>query len=240
VPADLAALQNDDGSFPYQMQHSLPGTLYHTATVLQWLHQLHLDDSTVASGAASFLASRQTPRGIWREGREVQSLGPPLWMDPDSTEADIYTTAYCAATNALRDPTALALDRAANWLQSQQGRDGLLHGWRLHASWLAVPVFAAIFGQDARATRRLVGGLGHALSPEWAPSMLATLLLWLLESGYTLRTGLVAHAWELLDTGQSPDGSFAPEEGAGDVVEATLTALIVAHRLAPVSGLTHG
>ena len=132
----------------------------------------------------------------------------------------------------LHDPTALALDRAAAWLQTQQARDGLLNGWRYHASWLAIPIFAANFGEDTRATRRLISSLGRALNDEWAPSMLASLLQWLLAAGYTPRTGLVAHAWELLERSQAPDGSFATEDEAESTVEATLTALAVARRLA--------
>jgi hypothetical protein len=103
-----------------------------------------------------------------------------------------------------------------------------------------VPVFAGIFGQDARATRRLIGGLGRALSQEWMPSMQAALLMWLLDSGYTARTELVAHAWALLSGTQAPDGSFASEEGPEDAVETTLTALAVAHRLGHAASRARG
>lgn len=240
IPTELAVLQNEDHGFPYELRPGAPSALYQTATLLQWLYQLGLDDMPASRNAAAFLTSHQTSRGIWRESRELQSLLPPPWMDPDSTDADIYTTAYCAATLALYDPTSLFLDRAANWLQSQQGRDGLLHGWKFHASWLTVPVFAAIFGQEARATRRLIGGLGRAINGEWPPSMLASLLMWLLEGGYTMRTDIVAHAWVLLRDAQAPDGSFATEEGMDDTVEATQTALAVALRLRDAAGGTRG
>src|SRR5690348_17221456 len=72
VPPELLALQNDDGGFPYALQPGAASTLYHTATVLQWLYHLHLETAAATGGAIAFLQSCQSPRGIWRERREVQ------------------------------------------------------------------------------------------------------------------------------------------------------------------------
>ena len=51
VPPDLLALQNDDGGFPYALQPGAMSTLYHTATVLQWLYYLHLETAAATGGA---------------------------------------------------------------------------------------------------------------------------------------------------------------------------------------------
>jgi hypothetical protein len=231
LPPSLATLQNPDGGFPYRLRQGLPSTLHHTAQVLDWLDDLGHGQSETARGAYAFLRGKQTLGGIWREDMVVRYDDAPLWMDPESAAADIYTTALCGAT-LLRDDNALLLiDRSVVWLQTQQGKDGLLHGFRLHASWLAVPVFAEILGEEARATRRLVSGLGRALTPEWTASMVAEMLRRLLDAGFSQRTEVVARGWELLQNAQREDGSFEAEETPEGDVAATLSVLQVARRL---------
>jgi prenyltransferase beta subunit len=232
VPPDLAVLQNPDGGFPYDLQTGRPSSLNHTSLVLQWLRDLQLGESEPANGAYAFILSRQTRRGIWREDPEIRAFDPPLWMDAESAAGDVYTTALCAGALLDHPNAAVGVDRALAWLQTQQGRDGLLEGFKLHASWLAVPSFAELLGLEARATRRLVAGLGEALSDEWTPAMLASMLRCLLDAGYTLRTEVVSRAWLRLQALQQPDGSFAPEDEGESAVSVTLTALGVAHRLA--------
>ena len=231
VPPELATLQNPDGGFPYELQANQPSTLHHTALVVRWLQNRRQTRSATAGGAYAFILSRQTQRGIWRESPELQRFQLPLWMDPESAVADIYTTALCAATLLAYSDAALAVDRAVAWLQTQQGRDGLLAGFKLHASWLAVPAFAEMLGQDARPTRRLIAGLGDALNPEWMPSMLAGMLDRLLDAGYSQRTEVVARAWELLQTMQEQDGSFVSEDGPDGAAATTLLVLDVMRRL---------
>ena len=231
VPPELASLQNLDGGFPYELQAGHPSALNHTALALQWLQELHLTGSTTAGGAYAFLLSRQTRRGIWRESADLQSFSLPLWMDPESAAGDVYTTALCARTLLDHPDAGLEIDRAVAWLQTHQGRDGLLEGFKAPASWLAVPVFAHLLGHDARAARRLVAGLGAILSDEWTPAMLAGMLRSMLEAGYGLRTELVSRGWALLKTQQQPDGSFAPDEANESAADVTLMVLDVARRI---------
>ena len=148
--------------------------------------------------ALDFVTKRQTRRGIWREAAELAAWELPLWMDATSPAADIYTTALCAGALAQYGGNELAVDRGVSWLQTQQGRDGLLPGWKLHSSWLALPAFVQVLDVQTRSTRRLVGGLGEALSSKWTGDMLAGCLSACLAAGYTLHTTLVARAWELL------------------------------------------
>lgn len=236
VPPELAALQNPDGGFAYELRPGEPSTLHHTALVLSWLQDLHQGESATADGAYAFLLSRQTKRGIWRESRDLQRFELPPWMDPDSAAADVYTTALCATTLLTHEDAALAVDRGVAWLQTQQGRDGLLAGFKVHASSLAVPAFSDILGQDGRATRRLIAALGEALTPEWTPSMVAAMLQRLLDAGFSQRTEVVARGWELLQTMQAPDGSFASEDESEGPVAITLTVLDVARRLRRPAG----
>lgn len=230
VPDELRALQNDDGGFALGQIPGQPSALSPTAYALTWLRDLQLADSPEARRALEFIEERQTARGIWRESPALQRFSPPPWMDPESPAADIYTTALCASTLIVLDGDELAADQAVGWLQTQQGRDGLLNGFKAHSSWLAIPAFARVLGPETRATRRLVGGLGALLAPEWPASMLAWMLRCLLDGGYTRRTQVVARAWELLGAAQQPDGSFTVDQG-DDPIEAALQAIDVARRI---------
>jgi prenyltransferase beta subunit len=223
------ALQNPDGGFPFDLVADRPSTLATTASALYWLHDLRLSDEAAAQRAIEFLSDRQTARGVWREQPEILAFDPPPWSDPASTAADVYTTALCAGTLAVLADDELPVDLAVNWLQTQQARDGLLVGFRAHSSWLAVPAFERIFGQETRGTRRLIAGLGTAFSDNWPASMVAWMLQALMSAGYTTRTSLVERAWNQLQTTQLPDGSFTVDEGDSPV-QTTLTALDVALR----------
>ncbi len=231
VPPEIQAVQNPDGGFPYELRAGQPSTLNHTALVLEWLHDLGHGDDPAAAGARAYLRARQTLGGIWREDRALQQEEWPLWMDPESTAADVYTTALCGAALHEDDSAIIQLDRAVAWLQTQQGRDGLLHGFKLQASILALPIFAHLLGDQARPTRRLVAGLGQALTAGWDGSLIAELLFRLRQSGYGFHTEVVTRAWELLQQSQAADGSFASEEGPEGVVAATIRALDIAHSI---------
>lgn len=230
VPPSLAALQNEDGGFALGLQPNRPSSLSSTAYALSWLRDLKLTNTDEGQRALRFIAQQQNDRGIWRESRALQQFDPPPWMDPDSTAADVYTTAICANALVVCGGDELAVDQAVIWLQTQQARDGLLVGFRAHSSWLALPAFAEIYGQETRATRRLVAGLGSILDDGWPGSMLAWLLQCALDAGYTRRTELVNRAWEQLERAQQADGSFTVDEG-DDPIHTTLQALDVARRI---------
>jgi squalene cyclase len=230
VPDEIRALQNSDGGFPVGLVAGRPSALSPTAYVLAWLRDLRLTDSAEAGRALEFIIKRQSPRGIWRESRDVQRFDPPPWMDPESTAADIYTTALCAGTVAALSDDDLPPEMAVVWLQTQQQQDGLLAGFRAHSSWLAAPAFATVLGHETRATRRLIAGLGSILDDSWPGSMLAWLLQSLLDGGYTRRTELVNRAALLLESAQQPDGSFTVDEG-DDPAHTILQAIDVAQRL---------
>lgn len=230
IPDELRALQNSDGGFPVGLVVGRPSALSPTVNVLSWLRDLDLVDTDEAQRAITYIVDRQTPRGIWRESSEVMQFDPPPWMDPESTAGDIYTTALCASTIVLLSDDELPGDLAVNWLQTQQGRDGLLTGFKAHSSWIAVPAYETILGQETRGTRRLIAGLGEILADDWSGSMLAWMLQSLLDANYTRRTEVVNRAWYLLQEAQQTDGSFTTDEGENPV-QTTLQALDVASRI---------
>ncbi|GIV97155.1 MAG: hypothetical protein KatS3mg057_1812 [Herpetosiphonaceae bacterium] len=152
-------------------------------------------------------------------------------MDSESTAADVYTSALCASTLAtLSDQYDLDADRAISWLQTQVGPDGLLPGFRLHSTWIALPAFTKMLGHKSKTTRRMIVGLAEKLSPEWEASMIAWMLNSLIDAGYRRTTQLVERSLELLGTMQRPDGSWGSEDEGGDV-QATLMAIRAARRL---------
>lgn len=230
LPAELRALQNDDGGFAIGQITGQPSALSPTAYVLSWLRDLQLSESPEAQRGLAYIQSRQTKRGIWRESPNVQAYSPPPWMDPESPAADVYTTALCASTLVVLGGDELAADLAVTWLQTQQSRDGLLSGFKAHSSWLALPAFATVLGQETRATRRLVAGLGELLAPDWSAGMLAWMLQSLLDAGYSRRTRVVERAWSQLVAAQQPDGSFLVDED-DDPLQAVLQAIDVALRI---------
>lgn len=230
VPEELRALQNADGGFALAQIAGRPSALSTTASLLSWLRDLQLTDSPEAQRALGFIESRQTKRGIWRESPELQQFQPPLWMDPESVPADVYTTALCASTLVVLGGDELAADQSIGWLQTQQGRDGLLSGFKAHSSWLAVPAFATLLDPETRATRRLIAGLGEILADDWSAAMLTWMLQCLLDGGYTRRTRLVDRAWALLGAAQRPDGSFTVDED-DDPIQTAIQAIDVAQRI---------
>lgn len=227
---EFLALQQPDGSFPFDLVAGRPSAFSTTAYALYWLHELQQGDSPALRRAIEYLSDRQTRGGLWRESPALQAFNPPPWSDPESTPADIYTTALCAGALAIFSDDELPVDRAVNWLQTQQARDGLLTGFRMHSSWLSVPAFEKIYGQETRSTRRLIAGLGESLTKDWPGSMLAWMLQALLDAGYTTRTALLERAWDLLQNNQQSDGSFTIDE-EDSAVQTTLSAIDVALRL---------
>lgn len=230
LPVALLAAQNSDGGWPYAGVTGRPSSLHETVTVLEWLADVGQIETLAATRSLAFLVQQQSKRGIWREATTLVPFGLQPWMDPESTAADIYTTALCASAVAQWSEHDLAVDRAVYWLQSQQGRDGLLAGFRLHSSWLALPAFVQALDATARATRRIVGGLGEALDPAWTGSMLARCLRTFLAANYTTHTPIVARLWTQLQEAQLPSGAVTVEEGE-DQIEATLHAVAVALQL---------
>jgi hypothetical protein len=230
-PASLLAAQQPSGGFAYEWMADAPPSLNHTALALGWLRDMGHGDGDMSAKGVAFLIAAQGKRGIWRESAELLRYDLPLWMDPDATAADVYTTALCSSALVPYPEASLVVDRAVAWLQTQQGRDGLLQGFKLHASALAVPAFTEILGGDARATRRLVSGLGDALDKQWAAATVVLLLRRMLDAGYGLRTGVVARAWSMLPTLQLADGSFADEEEDTGSSAVTLDVLYLAHQL---------
>lgn len=230
-PGTLTDLQHANGGLPYDWEAGAPVSLQHTALTLQWLRDLELTNDTAATKAVTFLLKAQKGRGLWRESDELRRYDLPLWMDPDASAADVYTTALCANALVPYPHASLVLDRAQAWLQTQQARDGLLQGFKLHASALAIPVFTETVGPESRATRRLVAGLGGSLGPDWAASTIVLVLRQMLDAGYGLRTELVARAWTILQTSQLQDGSFRSEDENIRSTAVTLDVLYIAHQL---------
>ncbi len=227
VPEELAAATHADGGWALDWEPDRPSSLHATVHALDALADLGLLETPAAQAGLDFMSMHQSRRGIWREAGELATWELPLWMDSTNPAADVYTTALCAGALAQYGGNELVVDRGVNWLQTQQGRAGLLPGWKLHSSWLALPAFVQVLDVQTRSTRRLVGGLGEALGADWTGDMLTGCLSACLSAGYTLHTTLVARAWDLLRAQQGSDGgwSVAEDERPAVALQAVAVAL---------------
>lgn len=220
----LAATQNADGGWPLEGIAGRPSTLHDTCRMLTNLIELDEVESAPAQRARAFLVGKQLPRGWWRESGQITQYNPPMWMDAEADAALPYTTALCAATLAATDAELLAVDQAVAWLQGQIAPTGLLPGFRIHATAWAIPAFTAISHRESRSVKRMVGGLGDLLSPEWDASSLGLVLTALSQAGFPRATKLVERGLKLLTPLQAPDGSWPDEDGQAD---ANLTLQII-------------
>lgn len=226
VVALVSERQNADGSWPYRNQVGSPPSLHETC---RWLHTLAALDEAwneSAAHASAWLRDQQRPRGWWRETEALTQYDPPLWMHPESDDATIYTTALCANTLALigEDEDLLAIDKAVTWLQPQIASNGLLPGFRIHATALALPAFVAIGHAETRPVKRMLRGLSDALSDEWDTPMPALALAALAQAGFRRDARLVQRILNLLSLRQQPDGAWHNEDERPD---AALTLQIV-------------
>lgn len=213
----IAAGQRPDGGWPFAGDPANPSSLHETCRMLQLLAELDQADHPAAQAARAYLQRAQSPRGFWREPAALSALNPPLWMDPDSDDATIYTTALCAATLAAANPDdMLALDQAVTWLQPQVPSNGLLPGFRVHATALAVRAFVAVAHRETRSVRRMIGGLGDQLTPEWDAATLGVVVGSLAAAGFPRATKVIERALGLLSKLQRPDGAWADEQDQPD------------------------
>lgn len=224
--------QNVDGSWPYASESGNPPSLHETC---RWLHTLEALDAVgtdSAERARSWLRDQQHPRGWWRESDDLARLDPPLWMHPESDDGTIYTTALCANTLALLGEAedTLAIDQAVTWLQPQIANNGLLPGFRVHATALALPAFVAIAHAETRSVKRMLRGLGDVLSDAWDTSMLALALIAVAQAGLDRHIKLVERLLNLLTQRQQPDGAWRNDDDQPDAV-LTLQILRAARRV---------
>lgn len=215
--ASIAAGQRPDGSWPFAGEPANPSSLHETCRMLQLLADLDAPEHPAAAAGRGYLSQTQSPRGFWREQQALAALQPPLWMDPESDDATIYTTALCAATlGAVENPDMLAVDQAVTWIQPQVASNGLLPGFRIHATALAVRALVAAAHRETRSVRRMVGGLGDHLSAEWDAPTLAVVIDSLGAAGFPRATRVIERALPLLSKLQRPDGAWPDEQNQPD------------------------
>ena len=97
----------------------------------------------------------------------------------------------------------------------------------LRATWLALPMLAFYPGPDSEPFHRALAVVETSYAGDWQGGYLAWLLRCLHDAGLPADHPLAARCLADLDRTQRPDGSWAPEEGEGEVhaVNATLGAL---------------
>ncbi len=216
VMAQLAALQNADGGWPFELSAGRPSAVDESARMLLVLYDLDELGSALAERTQAWLVAQQSPRGWWREPTALSAYNPPLWSDPESDAALVYTTARAAAALSVLGENLIELDSAMNWLQGQVAPTGLLPGFRIVATAWAVPAFVAVSHRDTRSVKRMIAGLGNALSPEWDAPLLSTLLSTLALARFPRATRVITRALEQVSALQLSSGAWPNEDGAPD------------------------
>ena len=98
----------------------------------------------------------------------------------------------------------------------QVASNGLLPGFRIHATALAIPALVAVAHRETRSVRRMVGGLGDQLSAEWDAPTLNAVIGSLAAAGFPRATRVIERALPLLSKLQRPDGAWPDEQNQPD------------------------
>lgn len=220
----LEGRQNSDGGFPHEMVPGRPSTVEATATALEWLHDLHVLDTSSAERAVVYLLSIQRPDGSWAEPPSLLRYRPPALATPGDPRGRVRSTALAASWLArigLRDDPVL---RAMAFLRMQQASDGRFLGF-LEATWLAVALFYLVEGEASASASRGLEAL-TAIEPErWHPTALASMLGTLGAAGVPESVPAVQRGVLLLRALARSDGLWASLDGEARQVEVSLQAL---------------
>ncbi|KPL21177.1 MAG: hypothetical protein AMJ93_10205 [Anaerolineae bacterium SM23_84] len=221
----LAALQQDDGSFAYWVPQV--GNVCDTAYVLQWFDDLKVYRGRLVDPACRTLLDLQQEDCGWDEVGAVRAWDPPQWMMPGRIETRVWLTAFCAHV-LIRFGYAEAEGTGcpADFLLAHCDTNGRLTGY-LRATWIALPMFALYPGPDSEPFRKAVAVVDANYSPDWQGAYLAWLLRCLHDAGLPADHALVARCLDDLERKQQLEGSWEPEEGEGEehAVTATVAAL---------------
>ena len=204
----LAAQQNEDGGWPLNGVQGQPSSIEDTTSMLLLLLELDEQGHAMVEQAERWLVARQAPRGWLREPQDLIAYQPPLWADPESDAALVYSTARAATVLVLLGGHDLVLDGAVMWLQSQLGGSGLLPGFRIVTTAWALPACVHFTHQETRPIKRMISGLGDALSPEWDASLAGTTLTCLSLARFPRSLRLTERVIDLLSAQQRPDGTW--------------------------------
>jgi hypothetical protein len=224
---DLRRLQNTDGGFPLLMQKGKPSTLIDSCVVLVSLEEFNSLQINITDKIVSFFFARQEKDGSWNEDENITPYNPPPWMNPKDIRVKILSTAYTGFWLAkLGYQKDNRIKRACDFLINYRRENGAFEGFR-HNTWIAVSLFAMVYGKRCNVTKRGLKYLAEIPDDEWISSQIAWLLWCLSSANFTSKNKFVNHFLNLLSQSQSPDGSFRSEDGREFSVSATIEAIKV-------------
>lgn len=221
----LAARQNDDGGFPYQMIAGRPSAVSATATALQWLQDLRLRDAPQTERAAAFLLITQRPGGTWEESPALIKYDPPPLLRPGHPAGRLYATVTAALWLArLLGPRHESVGRA--FAPLRRAREERWPEDEPPAIAVRTVALAALVeGHDHPLTAAGLAALS-ALGPEaWTADRLADLLGALHAAGFAADEPPLAWGIRRLTALQRDDGGWSSEQGRDAEVDLSLRAL---------------
>lgn len=222
----IQALQNKDGGFPYNMEPGTPSTLNTTEFVLEWLHDLALLDSEVATRAFQFILSMQHQDGTWDEPDKILSYDPPPWMAPHNEYAIAFTTANSAFWLGVKGLRKEPFHRACAFLESSQSESGKFLGF-IHTTWISTAVLAMENNWTINPVVKALSYLDGLSLKQWEASQISWMLWCFALADIPSGAPFLKKAVKELLTRQKEDGRFASEDGDPFSVNSTLEAVKV-------------
>jgi squalene cyclase len=222
----LLDLQNRDGGFPSRPRPGSPSSVDSTLTALWQLNDVGQRGSEPAARAREFLVRLQNEDGSWDENPDLPTHDLPPWIQPGDLATSLYLTAYAAFWLGLSVPGSPAFVRAAAFLAGEQDENGRIPSY-LHANWIATSALLLAGQEQAQATQKGLGYLDSQPFDNWDASQIAWALDNLGAAGLPGDHPFVQRGLEELARRQSPDGSWASEDGPAYAASATVSALKV-------------
>lgn len=229
--------QNPDGGFPSRPRPGSKSAVDSTLTAIWQFDELGLAANPACTRALEFLRAMQRPDGGWDENPALPEHDLPPWIRPGEEATRLYLSSYAAYwLGCLDDPTRPAFQRAAAFIAAHQQPGGLIPGY-LHNNWLGAAVFLFAAHDYTENAQRVVAALSARPWPDWADSQVGWALDCLLRAGLPQDHPFAQSALAELMRRQSPDGSWASEDGPSFAASATVGALKVLHTCGLLGGL---
>lgn len=226
----LLELQNPDGGFPSRPKAGSPSAVDSTLTSLWQLDELGMLDHPATRQAMTFLVNMQQADGSWDENPALPEHDLPPWIRPGEMATRLYLSAYSAYWLGVLHIAPETLDRALQYLLTQQDAQGKINGF-LHNTWLGAG--ALLFGGHnyAKSAANCIAYLASRPFAEWEALQIAWAVDCLTRAGLDPKHSFVAQALSELVRTQQADGSWTAEGGQSAAASATVGVLKVLKRL---------
>ena len=223
----FAALQNEDGGFPYDMVQGNLSAVDNVLVALWWMDELGILKSPIADKAVGYLLAVQREDGSWDEDPSIAQYDLPPWISPGDLQTRLYLSSYAAYWLAVIGyGTQAAFQKVLEFLRKHQDETGRFRGY-LHTTWIATSAFLMAGPQYSEVVEKGLQALMNKPLAEWEASQIAWALDCLGKAGLQENHPFTQKCLVELLNRRRPDGSWSSEDGETFAVVATIEALKV-------------